>query len=115
MVQSELLQASRHRVRQTYDWDMIPTLAKAVVDLLLMGIVGTVAARRFFRTHATPSLLELVGAFGWAMLGVTHICEGLHVFPAMHWGIEGSPGHYLNLASLAVGLLLPVGYILQSG
>jgi hypothetical protein len=58
---------------------MTPTLVKAVVDLLLMGIVGTVTARSSLRTHATPSLLELLGACGWATLGVTHICEGLHV------------------------------------
>lgn len=91
---------------------MSPTLSKAVIDLLLMAIVGTVAVRAFLRTHATPSLLVLIGATGWGMLGVTHICEGLHIFPLMHWGIEGSPGHYLNLTSLAVGLLLPVGYVL---
>ena len=91
---------------------MSPTLAKAVVDLLVMSTIGTLAARAYIRTHATGPLLEVVGAAGWAMLGVTHICEGLHVLPRMRWGIEGSPGHYLNLASLLVGLLLPLGYVL---
>lgn len=92
---------------------MNPILAKAVIDLLLMGIIGTFVWRVFRRTHATGLLLELIGAAGWAMLGVTHIFEALHVFPFMHWGIEGSPGHYLNLTSLAVGLLLPIGFVLQ--
>lgn len=91
---------------------MTPTLVKAVIDLVLMAVAGTFAARGFLRTHAAPSFLELVGAFGWALLGVTHVCEGLRVLPWMHWGIEGSPGHYLNLASLALGLLLPVGFVL---
>lgn len=47
------------------------------------------------------------------MLGLTHLFEGLHFLPWMRWGIEGGPGHYLNLASVAVALtLLPVGYVL---
>lgn len=93
---------------------MNPTLAKAVVALVLMGTVAVVAARAFVRTQATGSLLELVGAAGLAMLGVTHVCESLQVLTWMRWGIEGGPGHYLNLASLAIGLtLFPLGYVLN--
>ncbi len=92
---------------------MNSTLAKSVGDLLLMGTIGTFTWRTFRRTGTTGPLLELIGAAGWAMLGITHIFEGLHVFPFMHWGIEGSPGHYLNLVSLAIGLLLPIGFVLQ--
>ncbi len=92
---------------------MSPTLAKAVIALVLMGSVCVVTGRAFVRTRATGSLLELIGAAGLAMLGITHLCEGLHVLPWMRWGIEGGPGHYLNVVSLVIGvILLPAGYVL---
>lgn len=91
---------------------MSATLIRAVIDLLVMSMIGTVAGGAFLQTRATSSLLVLIGATGWGMVGVTHICEGLHILSWMRWGIEGSPGHYLNLTSLAVGLLLPLGYVL---
>ena len=94
---------------------MTPTLTKAVLDLLVMGGVGVFAGRAFVRTGAIASLLELIGAAGWAMLGITHLCEALYIFPTMQWGVEGSPGHYLNLTSFAVGLLLPLGFVLARG
>ncbi len=92
---------------------MNPTLAKAVVALVLMGSVCVVTGSAFLRTRAIGSLLELLGAAGLAMLGVTDLCGGLHILSWMRWEIEGGPGHYLNVASLVTGLLLlPTGYVL---
>jgi hypothetical protein len=92
---------------------MNPTLGRAIIVLVLMGSVCVITARAFLRTRATASLLELNGAVGLAMLGVTHLCEGLQILPWMRWGIGGGPGHYVNLASLAIGVtLLPLGYVL---
>jgi hypothetical protein len=92
---------------------MNATLAKATVALLLMGSVCVVTARAFLRTRATGSLLELLGAAALALLGVTHLCEGLQLLPWMRWGTEGGPGHYLNRVSVATGLLLlSTGYVL---
>jgi len=57
--------------------------------------------------------LGLVGYAGLAILRITYLCEGLHILFWMRWGSEGSLSHYLNLASLATGLLLiPTGYVL---
>ena len=92
---------------------MNPTVAKAIVALVLMGTLCFFTARAVLRTRAAGSLLELIGAAALAMLGLTHLLEGLHILPWMRWGIEGGPGHYLNLASLATGLLLlPTGFVL---
>lgn len=45
----------------------------------------------------------------------THIGEALHLLPFMGWGREHSVGHYLDLASAAIGVtLFPVGYLLQT-
>jgi hypothetical protein len=30
------------------------------------------------------------------MVVLTHLCEALHLFPWMHWGLENSVGHYLD-------------------
>jgi hypothetical protein len=89
-----------------------PTLAWAVIALVLAGSVCVVTGRAFRRTRALGSLFETIGAAGLAVLGVTHLCEALHLLPWMQWGMEGGPGHYLNLASLAVAItLLPLGYL----
>jgi hypothetical protein len=49
------------------------------------------------------------------MVGVTHICEGLHLFPWMHWGLKHSLGHYLDFWSAVLGLtLFPIGYLLHA-
>ena len=43
---------------------------------------------------------------------LTHICEALHLFPSMHWGLQDSAGHYLDLVSAILGLaLFPMGYL----
>ena len=37
------------------------------------------------------------------------------LFPGMHWGLEHSAGHYVDLAAAVLGLaLFPVGYLLQA-
>lgn len=90
-----------------------PTLARAIIALVLSGSVCVVTGRTLRRTRALGSLFEMIGAAGLAVLGVTHLCEGLHLLPWMRWGMQGGPGHYLNLASLAVAItLLPLGYLL---
>ena len=46
------------------------------------------------------------------MVVLTHVAETLHVFPWMHWGVEQSVGHYLDLGSAVLGLtLFPLGYL----
>jgi succinate dehydrogenase/fumarate reductase cytochrome b subunit len=93
---------------------MNPTVAKAMLALLVTGSLCGIAARGFLRRRATGSLLELIGAAALVIVGVTHLCEGLHLLPWMQWGMEDGPGHYLNLASVATGLvLLPAGFLLN--
>jgi len=95
---------------------MNPTLTKAVLALLLSGVLGVYAARAFGHTRAIGWLLELVGATGLGILGLTHVCESLHLLPRMRWGITGSAGHDLNIVSVALAaFLLPLGYVLAKG
>jgi hypothetical protein len=46
---------------------------------------------------------------------LTHVCESLHLFPGMHWGLEHSASHYLDLTNAILGFtLFPTGYLLQA-
>lgn len=61
------------------------------------------------------SFLQVLGAGSLVVVALTHVFEALYLFPWMHWGLEGSPGHYLDLLSVVVGLtLFPVGYLLHA-
>jgi len=61
------------------------------------------------------SLLLLLGAGCLVLVVLTHVFEGLHLFPWMHWGREDSFGHYLDFGSAVLGVtLFPVGYLLHA-
>jgi hypothetical protein len=46
------------------------------------------------------------------VVGLTHICEAFGLVPWMQWGLPNSVGHYLDLASAVLGLVLfPIGYL----
>jgi hypothetical protein len=46
---------------------------------------------------------------------LAHVSEALRLFPWMHWGLEHSAGHYLDLSGAVLGLtLFPTGYLLHS-
>ena len=59
--------------------------------------------------------MQLVGATAIVLVVLTHICEALHIFPAMNWGHESSAGHYVDLVSAVLGIaLFPTGYLLHA-
>ena len=61
------------------------------------------------------SFLQLAGAGCLVIVVLTHFCEGLGLFPWMHWGDEHSIGHYLDLVSAVLSLILfPIGYLLYA-
>ncbi len=69
----------------------------------------------FLREKTVSSLLQLLGAGCLVVVVLTHVSEALHLFPWMHWGLEDSVGHYLDLWSAIFGLtLFPVGYLFHA-
>ena len=87
---------------------------KASVALLPVSILFSGALLTFARRIAASSFLQLLGAGCLLMVALAHLCEGLHWFPWMRWGMEHSAGHYLDLTSAVLGLtLFPVGYLLH--
>jgi hypothetical protein len=91
---------------------MDATLAKSLVVLfpVAMLLFGSVAL--FLKTRILAVLLQLIGAGGLTISVLTHVCEGLQLFPSMGWGLPNSLGHYLDLGSAVLGVtLFPAGYL----
>jgi hypothetical protein len=91
------------------------TLLKALVVLVPTGMLFSGSVVLCFRAKTVWRFLQLLGAGCLVIVAFTHISEALHLFPWMHWGLENSPGHYLDLLSAVLGLtLFPIGYLLNA-
>jgi hypothetical protein len=91
------------------------TQIKALLALLPALVLFFGALILYVRGRALYFLLQLFGAGCLVLVPVTHVAEALHLFPWMHWGLEHSAGHYLDLCGAALGLtLFPIGYLLHA-
>jgi hypothetical protein len=91
------------------------TILKALVALVPTCMLFSGSVVLFFRGKTVWSLLQLLGAGCLVVVALTHVSEALHLFPWMHWGLEDSFGHYLDLSSAVLGLtLFPVGYLVHA-
>ena len=85
-------------------------LASVPITMLLVG-----SAIYFLRSKGIFSLLQFLGAACLFVVVVVHVLEGLALFPVMGWGLEHSPGHYVDLGSAVLGVVLfPTGYLVHS-
>jgi hypothetical protein len=67
----------------------------------------------FARERTGWRFVQLFGSFCLVVVVLTHVAEALHLLPSMGWGLPNSAGHYLDLCSAIIGLiLLPLGYVL---
>ena len=90
-------------------------LFKALIALLPACLLLSGSTILFFRGKTLHVLMQLVGAGCIVVVALTHICEALHLFPGMHWGLEHSAGHYVDLVAAVLGLtLFPAGYLLDA-
>lgn len=91
----------------------------ALVKALLVAVPACMlclgSAVLFFRARTASTVLQLLGAGCLIVVVLTHVFEALNLFPWMHWGLEHSVGHYLDLMSAVLGLtLFPIGYLLHA-
>ena len=94
---------------------MNAALIKALIALIPAGLLLFGSAVVFFRRKTLPPLMQLVGAGCIVVVVLTHVCEALQLFPYMHWGLEHSAGHYVDLVGAVLGLtLFPAGYLLHA-
>jgi hypothetical protein len=91
------------------------TLLKALVALAPACVLSCGSTVLFLRGKTAWSFLQLLGAGGLVIVALTHVCEALQLFPWMHWGLEASPRHSLDLLGAVLGLtLFPIGYLLHA-
>jgi hypothetical protein len=91
---------------------MNATLIKALVALAPVSLVLSWSMITLCRKRTISSFLQLLGAGFMVAVVLAHICEALHLFPFMRWGEQASIGHYLDLFSATLGLILfPLGYV----
>jgi hypothetical protein len=94
------------RIKSLHDKGMNVTLVKALVALVPTCVLILGTAAWFSRRKSMSALLMMTGATCLLTVVLTHVCEALHWFPWMRWGEEHSVGHYLDLSSAILGLLL---------
>lgn len=91
---------------------MNPTLAKALAALVPTGILLVGSTLQFSRRKGMAAVFQLIGAACLLVVVIAHLCEALDWFPWMHWGLEHSVGHYIDLVAAIGGLaLFPIGYL----
>jgi len=81
--------------------------------VLILGLL--VASALSYRSNKTlPSFMQLIGVSFLLVVVFAHLCEAFSAFPSMGWGKEGTPGHYLDLSSAVLGVVLfAVGSVLR--
>ena len=92
-------------------------------SLLLKALIALVPACMLFfgslvlltRGKNVAAFLQLLGTTCLTLVVLTHVAEALNLLPWMHWGLEHSAGHYLDLSSAVLALtLFPSGYLLHA-
>ena len=87
----------------------LATLVPATLLLIGPAVV-------FSKLRTASTFLQLVGAGCLTMVVLNHICEAFDLVPWMQWGLPNSAGHYLDLVSAVLGLVLfPIGYLWPGG
>jgi len=90
------------------------SLTFALVALVPAYMLFTGSLALLVKGVAPSSFLQLFGATCLVVVVLAHVCEALRLFPSMEWGLERSPGHYLDLLSAVLGLTcFPLGYLLH--
>ena len=91
---------------------MNPTFAKAIAALVPTGMLLVGSTLQLSRRKGTAAVFQLIGAACLMVVVIAHLCEALGWFPWMHWGLEHSAGHYIDLVAAIGGFsLFPIGYL----
>jgi predicted membrane channel-forming protein YqfA (hemolysin III family) len=94
---------------------MNETLLRALITLMPVLLLLCGAAALYVRTKSVSAFVLVLGATCLVVVVLTHVCEALNLFPSLGWGAERSVGHYVDLASAILGIvLLAVGCLLYA-
>jgi hypothetical protein len=85
---------------------MNPTLFKALAALVPIGALFGWSVLVYVGKRNMSVFLQTLGAGCLVVVVLTHVAEGLQFLPWMHWGEEHSAGHYLDLSSAILAIVL---------
>lgn len=93
---------------------MNSTSIKGILILIPASLLLVGSLKSFSMSPRLPNILMVIGAVCLTIVPITHICEGLQWFTFLHWGDENSIGHYIDLLTAVIGVILfPAGYFLD--
>ena len=90
-------------------------MLKSVMLLMPACALFVGSAVQLSKDRTLLASLQLIGAGGWVIVALSHVCEHFNLLSWMLWGHPNSAGHYLDLLGASFGLILfPIGYLLQA-
>src|SRR2546428_9038583 len=93
---------------------MNPPLVKALLALILASALFVWSVWVSSKNGSRGPLLQLLGTGCLLVVILTHVFEALHLFPIMRWGEPHSIGHYLDLSSAVLAIvLLPASHFVR--
>jgi succinate dehydrogenase/fumarate reductase cytochrome b subunit len=94
---------------------MNDTALKAFAALIPVCALFTGSMILWLRRKRMSFFLQFLGATGLIVVILTHVFEGLRLFPRMRWGSQHSVGHYLDLLCAILGItLFSLGYLIHA-
>src|SRR5215471_13584164 len=94
---------------------MHATLGRALLIGVPVSMLLVFSVVRFARARNASAVLQLLGAGCLLLVVLTHVAEGLHLFGEMRFGEPDSVGHYLDLSSAVIGVILLGGAAATQG
>ena len=94
-------------------WSRISAM---LYKLILIGISVCIVFGASIASYAEEktvmALTQLVGATFLLVVIFAHVSEAFGFNPSLGWGQPNTPGHYIDLVSAIVGVILfPIGYL----
>src|SRR5579864_6602221 len=94
---------------------MNSALLRALIAMMPVSLLFCGSIVLLFKSKTAPSFLQVLGAGALVMVILVHFCEALHLLLWMRWGLQNSPGHYVDLSSaILAATLFPIGYLLHA-
>ena len=94
---------SYYRLTSARGESMMTLLVAFVIGVPIL-LLFVLAGRRFVHAPTLSGGFLVLGAASLVVMVLTHVAEGLHLFSFMGWGQRHSPGHYLDLGSVYLGI-----------
>lgn len=94
---------------------MTPTLARSIVVAVPVIVLLVVSLARLSRRRTASAVLQLAGALCVVVVVLAHVAEGARLLGFMGWGEPHSAGHFVDLGSAILGVVLLAASALSAG